>query len=54
MAALTYPFILHVEPIDQEGSLTEVNSYAELLGELEGAAEVSRDEARRTRSPRRF
>lgn len=45
MAELTYPFTLHVEPIDQEENLTEVNSYANLLGELEGAAEVSRDEA---------
>lgn len=45
MAALTYPFILHVEPIGQEGSSTKVNSYAELLGELEEVAEVSRDEA---------
>jgi hypothetical protein len=45
MAELTYPFTLHVEPIDQEENLTEVNSYADLLGEIEGAAEVSRDEA---------
>lgn len=45
MATLTYPFNLHVEPIDQAENVTTVGSYADLLREVEAVAEVSRDEA---------
>lgn len=43
--ALTYPFTLHVEPIDQAEQTTDVASYADLVRELGAAAEVSRDDA---------